>query len=504
MQSDKVKAVLALDVGSSSVRAAFYDERGEEIFGTEARIERGFITTVNGGAELDAERAVEEVFGVIDEALAQSAHLNLSIESVSTSCFWHSLVAVDRSANALTPLYGWADTRASLAARALRSMLDESRAHKLTGCRFHSSYWPAKFLWLREKDSNLFQKDARWLSFSDLLHTRLCSEAKTSVSMASGTGLLNILECAWDEELLSALGITPENLPKIAEEGEFFKLNEIWARRWPALAHARVLPAVGDGAANNVGAGCVTPERVALMVGTSGAMRVVVEGEVPEKLPQELWCYRLDDKRIVVGGALTDGGRLYEWMRGSLNLYEEELEEELGRIEPDSHGLTVLPFWSGERSTGWSSHARGAILGLSAHTRPIEILRASMEAVAYRFERIAHSLESFAHGAEIVVSGGALNRSHVWAQIIADVLGRTLHLSAVREASSRGAALLALEAGGKLKSITEAQAPVARTFEPSSARQERYKEAMERHRKIYERVVADEEFSKLVSDKRED
>ncbi len=504
MESNKVKAVLALDVGSSSVRAAFYDEHGEEIAGTEARIERGFITSVDGGAELDAEQSVEEIFRVIDEALAQSTRLNLSIESISTSCFWHSLVAVDRNANALTPLYGWADTRSSPSSEALRSMLDESRAHARTGCRFHPSYWPAKILWLREKDPNLFQKAARWLSFSDLLYERLCVEAKTSVSMASGTGLLNIRECAWDEELLYALGITQKNLPKIAEDGEFFRLNKFWARRWPRLAHAHVLPAVGDGAANNVGAGCMTRERVALMVGTSGAMRVVVESEVPEKLPHELWCYRLDDKRIVVGGALTDGGRLYEWMRGSLNLYEEELEEELQRIEPDSHGLTVLPFWSGERSTGWNSRARGAILGLSARTRPVEILRASLEAVAYRFAHIARSLDSFAPGARIVASGGALNRSRVWAQIIADVLGRTLYMSSVREASSRGTALLALEAEGKLKSITEAQAPVARTFEPSLARHERYKEAMERHQKIYERIVADEEFAKLVSDGRRD
>ena len=58
-------------------------------------------------------------------------------------------------------------------------------------------------------------------------------------------------------------------------------------------------------------------------------------------------------------------------------------------LEPDAHGLTVLPFWAGERSPGWSTEARGAILGLTQRTQPIEILRAAMEAIAYRFALIA-------------------------------------------------------------------------------------------------------------------
>ena len=88
------------------------------------------------------------------------------------------------------------------------------------------------------------------------------------------------------------------------------------------------------------------------MVGTSGAMRLLYEGEPPAQLPPELWCYRADRRRVLVGGALSDGGGLYGWMRETLLAADtsESIESSLEVLEPDEHGLTVLPFWSGERS----------------------------------------------------------------------------------------------------------------------------------------------------------
>src|SRR5262249_58182238 len=102
-----------------------------------------------------------------------------------------------------------------------------------------------------------------------------------------------------------------------------------------------------------------------------------------------LWCYRADRRGVVLGGALNDGGNLVDWCRRSLQLGPpEEVERELAAMEPDAHGLTLLPFLAGERSPGWVAHARGAIAGLRLDTRPPQVLRAAMEAVALRFELI--------------------------------------------------------------------------------------------------------------------
>jgi gluconokinase len=215
-----------------------------------------------------------------------------------------------------------------------------------------------------------------------------------------------------------------------------------------------------------------------------------------------MWCYRADYNRLVVGGALSDGGGLYGWLREAFAIREqrEATEQALAGMEPDAHGLTIMPFWAGERSTNWSNNARGAILGLTMHTKPLDILRAAMEAVAYRLAFIGGALETVAKGFDIIASGGALLNSPVWAQIIADVLGRPLTLSGVREASSRGAALLALELAGKIGNVAAVPAPSGETYQPDMARHALYRRGLERHQKIYERLVLDQEFARVVSE----
>jgi gluconokinase len=179
---------------------------------------------------------------------------------------------------------------------------------------------------------------------------------------------------------------------------------------------------------------------------------------------------------------------MFRWLRESLNLETTDLESELAGLEPDSHGLTILPFWSGERSTGWSSNARGVVVGLKQETQPVEILRATLEAIAYRFALIARALERIAPNAGIVATGNALRSSPVWIQIMADVLGRPITLGNAAEASIRGAALLALEAVGKIATIEEARFEVGLTCTPDEERHDRYLRGLARQQKFYERL----------------
>ena len=100
-------------------------------------------------------------------------------------------------------------------------------------------------------------------------------------------------------------------------------------------------------------------------------------------------------------------------------------EDALAGMEPDSHGLTVLPFLAGERAPGWAGHARATIHGLSLATTPLEILRAGMEAVAYRLALVFELLRPMIpRDPQVVASGGALLHSPAWLQIVTDVLGR--------------------------------------------------------------------------------
>lgn len=480
--------ILVLDIGTSSVRAAVYDFEGNVLPETMIKNEWRLTATDDGGAEIDATEAVTQVEKAIDEVLKKSSKLDGEIEYAAASSFWHSLVGIDKNAIPTTKLFGWADTRSRKQVEILRTKLDENKTHNRTGTRFHSSYWTAKLLWLRQEQPKVFQKTAKWLSLNDYISLKLFGRPVTSVSMASGTGIFDIRRCVWDKELLNFLKIGKENLPEIvAEDAQTFCLNETYAKRWKKLKNSKWFSAIGDGAANNIGAGCVQKSKAALMIGTSGAMRVAFQGDVPKNIPDGLWCYRIDRKRVLIGGALSDGGGLYRWLKDDLNLRcsDDELEDEIAKNAPDAHGLTFLPFLAGERSTGYNESAQGAILGLRSSTNAVEITQAALESVAFRFAEIYDQLNDVLKIREIIASGGALRESPVWTQIIADVLAQDLTLPETQEASGRGAVLLALEAIGEIKSIADLQTPKGQSFKFNKKRHIIYRKARERHQHFY-------------------
>jgi gluconokinase len=289
----------------------------------------------------------------------------------------------------------------------------------------------------------------------------------------------------WDEPVLKVLKIRRSNLPRIADHCEAFRLNKKFAKRWPRLADAEWFPAVGDGAANNVGSGCTTRSRAALMVGTSGAMRVAHRGLPPKKLPSGLWCYRIDRERVIIGGALSDGGGLFEWLRTNLTL-PKNVEREIARREPAGHGLTFLPFLAGERSTGYHENAHGAILGLTSNTTAVDIAQAAMESVAYRFAEIFDQLTEVTAIDEIAASGGALRASPIWTQIIADVLGREIRAVDVPEASLHGAVLLALAGFGNIENTEEFLPRRRKLFVPNMTKHATYIQSRQRHQRFYD------------------
>ncbi|HEX5875490.1 MAG TPA: gluconokinase [Pyrinomonadaceae bacterium] len=479
--------LLSIDVGTSGVRAALFDERGNEVPGAQARSSREAIGA-SDFAERDADVLVDEVVKTIDELFTFESCRAGQIELIAISAFWHSLIGIDAAGVPTTPLLTWADTRAAQYAKNLRAEFDESEIHLRTGCRFHASYWPAKLQWLKHERAKSFCATRCWLGFAEYLCLRLFGETATTISMASATGLFNQRGCEWDWNFIDALGLSRDTLPEIKTRLSS-SLSDTFATRWPAVANARLVTIVGDGAANNIGAGCSTKDKIALMIGTSGAMRVAFAGEPPQPIAPSLWSYRVSDRRVVVGGALSDGGGLLQWFLNSLNVKMETLHEEIAALEPDAHGLTVLPFWSGERSTGWSADARGGIFGLRQQTTPAEIVRAVLESIAYRFALIARDLDALAPGATIVASGNALRSSPVWLQITADVLGRSLMFGGTPEASSRGAALLALEAVGKIGGIEKDSISIEQVFEPDMARHTRYQHGLARQEELYDRLL---------------
>jgi gluconokinase len=470
--------ILTVDIGSSSVRVLLYDRLGRQVAGIGAQARYEILATMNGAAEVDP-----------DWLLVQAGAAAGQIGGVAVDSFVTSLLAVDGAGQPLTPVITYADTRAGDAAAQLRRELDESAVQQRTGCLLRAGYWPARLAWLRRTAPHLWRPAHRWITFGEYLELKFFGRCRAGYSAASWSGLLDRQQLRWDQPLLTHLGLAESQLSPLVDCDEPLRRPvDAYANRWPALAGVPWFPALGDGAAANLGSGCTHPGRLALTLGTTGALRMMAP--TVEHVPPGLWCYRVDRRQQLLGGATSEGGNVYAWAAGALRLAGvADVEAALAAIPPDSHGLTILPFFAGERSPDWGNHSTATIHGLTLATTPLAILRAGLEAVALRFAVIAQRVAGQgAAGSQLIASGSALTQSPVWAQIFADVLGRPLLLSAEAEATSRGSALLALRSLGLIQSLAELPAADGRRFEPDPDRHDIYRAAIARQQTLYARL----------------
>ncbi|HEX6037138.1 gluconokinase [Longimicrobium sp.] len=454
--------ILAVDIGTSSVRAGWMDAAGAPLsLESIARAEYAWRVTPDGGMETDAEALAGLCIQVIDAAVRTGRTWQIEPAAVSIAAFWHGLVGLGADGRAVTPMYGWGDRRARAAADALRARVDEDAAHGRTGCFLHEVYPSARLVWLRGAAGDSLPPATTWAGIGELLALRLFDQARASASMASGTGLMDLRRRAWDGEMLDAVGLRADALPPIGD-APFRGLIGEHARRWPELATVPWLPALGDGACASLGMGAIG-RRVGLTIGTSAALRVL-RADAEPIVPAGLWCYRLDERRTVAGRAMSNGGSVFAWLERTLRLPPaDEMERLLAALPPAAHGLTVVPRLLPERPPRPLGPETGLLSGLTQATGPVEIARAWLEAAAFAMADGLDAVEAaFGPADEVVAGGGALHASPAWARIVADALGRPLRLAPHYESTMRGAALLALERVG---AIDDAVAFAARAAE---------------------------------------
>lgn len=509
--------VLALDVGTSSVRALLFDAEARQLPEAIVKVPQRPTAHPGEGATYDAEVLLKRIFGAIDAMQARVPDAFERVAAVGVSTFWHSVVGLDEDDRPITPIYLWVDMRSAADAAALREELGSEVIRNRTGCPIHAAYLPAKLRWLKRTDPGLFSRCARFVSLGELLSLRLHGERVVSPASASASGLYNLRTQSWDPPLLDACEISAAMLGSISPHDHVSKgLAPEFRARWPRLHDVPWLPALGDGLMSNLGTAGVgrrRANRIVAMVGTSSSARAFLEegareggGEPPDPLPHGLWAYRFMPDRSLLGGSLGSGGNLVQWIVETFrigNLQDAEAEiawklqggvnETSGRTESDGIGhLAFLPFLAGERSLGWHDQARAVFANVSFNTQPVDFLRAGLEAVAFGLadviDVLAPTLAS--SGIEIVASGNAMVKSAVWIQILADVLGRPILRSPWKEASSRGAAMMALVAAGVTKDLSEIPALPSEPVSPNLARHARYGEARARVRELYGKVIA--------------
>jgi gluconokinase len=478
--------VLALDVGSTASRGSLYDAAGLPVAGARRKVPHAFRTSGDGASEIDPDEVVDELGQIITELA--TAPLQGRIAGVALDTFASSLVGVDGDGRAVTPCYTYADSRCGAQVSALRRDLDEQEVQQRTGCRLHSSYLPARLRWLRESDLDRFAAVRRWLSLGEYAYLRLLGATAAGTATAAWTGLLDRRTGRWDPGMLAAARIEVDQLSQVRDPDDpLVDVADEVVGRWPALTGAHWFAPISDGFASNLGTGAADATTAALAAATSGAVRVLVS-DIPEHIPSGLWCYRVDARRSLLGGAINDVGRMVSWLHDTVQLCDAD-PGQLMTADPEAATPLVLPYLSGERSTGWATAARAVTVGVSSATTGPVLFRAAMEGVALSYQRIVEQLQTTtANPQRIVASGRVTQDLPQWLQVLADVLGTPVEPVTLKRATLHGTALHALEV---LVPRTErAPVPTAPTLHPVPEHRDYYRDRAEQFDQLYRAVIA--------------
>jgi gluconokinase len=370
----------------------------------------------------------------------------------------HSLIGLDPDGRPLTPSITWADSRASMQAERIRGSAGGLALHRRTGTPIHPMAPLSKLVWFRELEPKLCEQVGHWVGIKEYVLLRMCEALVMDHSLASATGLFDIHRLIWDPQALQLAGITPEQLPELVPTTTVLpELTAAAAKATGLTPQTPVVVGAGDGPLANLGLGAVTPGVAACSIGTSGALRVMVERPAVDPLGG-VFCYALTQDRWVVGGAINNGGVVLEWSGQALAPDlganpEEELLALAATAPVGSGGLIMLPYLLSERAPHWSSLPRGAYIGLTHEHRRAHLIRAALEGVCQQLALVLHSMRAAGNEVRQVRATGGFARSPLWRQMLADALGMEIQFPAGHEGSSFGAALLGMQALGLIESV---------------------------------------------------
>jgi gluconokinase len=452
--------VLGVDIGTTSAKAVAFDADGRDL----GRGETGYplLEPEPGQAVQDPVVVVEGTLAAIRAAVAGAHDQGARVVALSFSGAMHSLVGLDAQGRALTPLVTWGDMRATEQAERLRA--EHPELHDRTGTPLHPMSPLPKLVWFAEREPETFTAVRRWAGIKELVVARLTGAWAVDHSVASGTGLLNLRALDWDREALAIAGIDADALSPLVPTTHRLQLEAAPAGDLGLEAGLALIVGAADGPLATLGLGAVHHGVAACSIGTSGALRVMVQA--PAIDPQRrVFCYALLPGHWIVGGAINNGGAVLRWageaLAPDLGPHPEAQLLDLAREVPaGSEGLLMLPYLLSERAPHWRSGARGAYIGLTRHHRRGHLVRAALEGVCLQLALVLASVRDAGNEVREIRATGGFARSDLWRQMLADALGMPIGFAAGHEGSAFGAALLAMDALGLVDGIERAAALV--------------------------------------------
>jgi xylulokinase len=482
--------LLGIDVGTGGTRALLLDETGA-VIASAIEEHEPFASPRSGWAEQDPHDWWKACQGAVLKLLRESKVPAAEIACIGLSGQMHGAVLLDRNDEVLRPALIWCDQRTAAECRYLNQTIGPRRLVELTANPALTNFTLTKLLWVRTNEPEIWRKFRSFLLPKDYVRLRLTGVRAIDVADASGTLLLDVVHRRWSEEMLGAVGFSPECLPALHESQEIVgRVTEAAAASTGLKAGTPVVAGAGDQAAGATGMGIVRPGDVSATIGTSGVVFAASDAPVTDPLGRlHTFCHAIPGRWHVMGVTQAAGLSL-RWLRDNFapSSNYDQLSGEAAKAPPGSGGVLWAPYLMGERTPHLDPDARAALLGLAAdHTRG-HVIRAILEGVAFSLKDTLTIFHELGIPVKAIRLGGGGARSALWRQIQADVYGQPVEIVQAEEGAAYGAALLAGVGSGVWASVDAACDAVLQVAgrtapEPHSVRV--VQESYARYRRIY-------------------
>ncbi|SDF39667.1 gluconate kinase, FGGY family [Mucilaginibacter pineti] len=412
--------------------------------------------------------------------------------AVSFSSAMHSIIPVDEAGLPLAPMITWADARSENIAESLRASAQGEDIYRITGTPVHAMSPLCKLMWLRENKPQLFAQTHKFISIKEFIWYRLFNEFEVDYSIASATGLFDILKLEWSVVACALAGVNTDKLSTPVNTTYYRSNADAATVALTGIStNTNFIIGASDGCCANLGSHTTGPGMAALTIGTSGAVRITSTTPVYNYAGMT-FNYLLNQNSFVCGGAVNNGGIAINWLLKSFlqkeNLTKADYDalfDTIQTVPAGSDGLLFLPYLYGERAPIWDTKSTGAYINIKpTHSRSY-FLRAALEGICFALYDVLKTVEDTSETiTQVNISGGFVT-SPVWTQVLADITGKKLVVLQPEDASAVGAVYLAMQALHPESYTAVTQISGEKVIEPNMENHARYSKLFPVFKKLY-------------------
>ena len=429
---------IGIDLGSTNIKAAIYDENM-------TLVDRQSVPVVyireNGFVEFDAYTYCRDLVKLLADMVKKNG-----VKSVKQMAFTgqaESLVVLGKEGKPLMNAISWMDERSTEECEALAEKFDAATCEAITGQMAVLPTWPAtKIAWLRKNRPEVYGGAATYMLLKDYVVYFLTGVKLSDMSIATFSFYFDIYnKCYW-KEMLEAIGVSESQLPPLCEPCTVAgNLTAEAAAATGLTTDTQVNVGTLDHFAGMIGTGNILPGGITLSTGTVMAMATMCGEPTPKSCGNAMHYGFLPNTYVMLPVAESGGVSLEWFRRNCMQVDYDVMNAELAKRGPNE--LLFLPYLVGTNAPEFDAEANGVFWGLRQEHDAIDMAGAVMEGVSYVLRKNCEYIAKNGMKPTGIIATGGGAKSPIWCQLQADITGLPVSIPKEKEAACLGAAMIA-------------------------------------------------------------